>query len=300
MLETMMVSSGSVMYVMAAVGILGVLAKIVNRMTLYRLIKAAGNMPKSTHKLMKLVKAKYEHACMAHESVENVGVFVEKYIYEYRGFLFRIHTWRQIELLSVWFVGILAVIGAALSYMEGGLTETVYQYIAGGAAEAVLLMVIIRMSDEPYKIKAIKMYMVDYLENVCAVRVRRQNRKEKEFIDVIPSENVNGGGKVKEQKTFAGADDKKEGASAGTVPVQENRADRKENAKGVREILDETGSSMVEKRLPINIEGEPQERKKAEKLSQNVGRGGGEHEPDSGHPQIREETIRQILEEFLA
>lgn len=127
MLETMMVSSGSVMYVMAAVGILGVLAKIVNRMTLYRLIKAAGNMPKSTHKLMKLVKAKYEHACMAHESVENVGVFVEKYIYEYRGFLFRIHTWRQIELLSVWFVGILAVIGAALSYMEGGLTETVYQ-----------------------------------------------------------------------------------------------------------------------------------------------------------------------------
>ena len=47
MLETMMVSSGSVMYVMAAVGILGVLAKIVNRMTLYRLIKAAGNMPKS-------------------------------------------------------------------------------------------------------------------------------------------------------------------------------------------------------------------------------------------------------------
>ena len=115
---------------------------------------------------------------------------------------------------------------------------------------------------------------------------------------------------------LSGADDKKEGASAGTVPVQENRADKKENAKGaatmqeteyeqwraqaVREILDETGSSMVEKRLPINIEGEPQERKKAEKLSQNVGRGGGEHEPDSGHPQIREETIRQILEEFLA
>ena len=224
--------TGIIFYLMLGVGIVGILAKVMNYVTLRKLVNAAGSMSKSTHKLMKLVRAKYEHACMAHESVENVGVFVEKYIYEYRGFLFRIHTWRQIELLSVWFVGILAVIGAALSYMEGGLTETVYQYIAGGAAEAVLLMVIIRMSDEPYKIKAIKMYMVDYLENVCAVRVRRQNRKEKEFIDVIPSENVNGGGKVKEQKTFAGADDKKEGASAGTVPVQENRADKKENAKG--------------------------------------------------------------------
>ena len=180
----------------------------------------------------------------------------------------------------------------------------------------MLLMVIIRMSDEPYKIKAIKMYMVDYLENVCAVRVRRQNRKEKEFIDVIPSENVNGGGKVKEQKTFAGADDKKEGASAGTVPVQENRADRKENAKGaatmqeteyeqwraqaVREILDETGSSMVEKRLPINIEGEPQERKKAEKLSQNVGRGGENTNRTAGIRRSERRRYGKLLEEFLA
>lgn len=52
---------------------------------------------------------------------------------------------------------------------------------------------------------------------------KKTEQERKEFIDVIPSENVNGGGKVKEQKTFAGADDKKEGASAGTVPVQENR-----------------------------------------------------------------------------
>ena len=36
-------------------------------------------------------------------------------------------------------------------------------------------------------------------------------------------------------------------------------------AQAVREILDETGSSMVEKRLPINIEGEPQERKESGK-----------------------------------
>ena len=333
MLETMMVGSESVMYVMAAVGILGVLAKIVNRLTLYRLIKAAGNMPKSTHKLMKLVKAKYEHACMAHELVENIDVFVEKYIYEYRGFLFRIHTWRQIEVLSVWFVGILAAVGAVISYMESGLTETVYQYIAGGAAEAVLLMVIMRMSDEPYKIKAIKMYMVDYLENVCALRTRKQSRKEREFIDVIPADSAVGSGKAKEQKTAAelhshskeggrgntagaacnttdaavpvssitsqtGAKSKKEAEmSAGTVPDQSNA---QWQAQAVKEILDETGSSMIEKRLPINIEGEPQERKKKEQIRQNVSIGAAENESGGEKPQIREETIRQILEEFLA
>ena len=129
MIGEVIANTNVIRYLMAAMGILGVIAKLVNQVTLNRLIRAAGTMSKSTHRLIKLVRAKYEHACMVHDSVENTNAFVEKYIYEYRGFLFRIHTWRQIELLSVWFVGILAVIGAALSYMEGGLTETVYQQL---------------------------------------------------------------------------------------------------------------------------------------------------------------------------
>ena len=151
MLRQVAADTNVVIYLMAAIGVLGVLAKIVNQFTLRRLLKAAGNMPKSTHKLIKLVRAKYEHACMIHDSVENIDAFVEKYIYEYRGFLFRIHTWRQIELLSVWFAGILAALGASANYLSYGFTESVYQYIAGGVAEVVLLSVVSRLSDEPYK-----------------------------------------------------------------------------------------------------------------------------------------------------
>ena len=150
-LQELAADTNVIVYLMTAVGILGVLAKIINQITLHRLVKAAGNMPKSTHRLIKLVRAKYEHACMIHDSVENISAFVEKYIYEYRGFLFRIHTWRQIELLSVWFSGILGALGASLIYLSSGFTESVYQYIAGGLAEVVFLSVVIRLSDEPYK-----------------------------------------------------------------------------------------------------------------------------------------------------
>ena len=114
MLEGLAGDSRVIIYLMTGIGVLGILAKIINQLTLYRLVRAAGNMPKSTHRLIKLVRAKYEHACMIHDSVENVDAFVEKYIYEYRGFLFRIHTWRQIEVLSVWFAGILAAVGASV------------------------------------------------------------------------------------------------------------------------------------------------------------------------------------------
>ena len=96
--------------------------------------------------------------------MENIDAFVEKYIYEYRGFLFRIHTWRQIEILSVWFAGILAALGASVLYFYSGFSESVYQYIAAGIAEVVLLSVVMRLSDEPYKVNAVKMYMIDYLK----------------------------------------------------------------------------------------------------------------------------------------
>src|SRR5699024_9928898 len=117
-----------------------------------------------------------------------IDAFVEKYIYEYRGFLFRIHTWRQIEILSVWFAGILAAFGASVLYFTSGFSESVYQYIAAGIAEVVLLSVVMRLSDEPYKVNAIKMYMVDYLENICTFRLKRQGAREREFIDVISAE----------------------------------------------------------------------------------------------------------------
>lgn len=72
-------------YLMIAVGVIGGVAKVVNLFTLRRMARAAGNMSKSTHRLIRLVRAKYEHACMLHDRVENAEAFVEKYIYEYRG-----------------------------------------------------------------------------------------------------------------------------------------------------------------------------------------------------------------------
>lgn len=244
-----------VIYLMAVVGIIGGLAKIVNQFTLRRMVKAAGNMSKSTHKLIKLVRAKYEHACMVHDRVENVSAFVEKYIYEYRGFLFRIHTWRQLEIQSVWFAGILAALGAFSHYMAHGLCEQMYQYGAAGIAEMVLLFVMSQLSDEQYKIEAVKNYIVDYLENSCARRYHKVRQSEREEIDVIQPETA-------------------------------------------RQNIKEKESEEEPSDLSIRIEGEPRHVKKGEAARQVIRRAVREHEEDE--TVLKEETIRQILEEFLA
>lgn len=275
MLERLAADTGVIAYLMAAAGILGILAKIVNQITLNRLVREAGNMPKSTHRLIKLVRSKYEHACMIRDSVENTDAFVEKYIFEYRGFLFRIHTWRQIEILTVWFAGILAALGASVLYFSSGFSESVYQYIAAGAAEVVLLSMVMRLTDEPYKIHALKMYMTDYLENICTVQLRRQGTRERETIDVIAAENSSRSSRAAEPEAGRRKQEKAE-------PQAEKRAAR--SVKAVR-----GGAEPEEKELPINIEGEPREREDEEK----------EKSPGERQP-LREEAIRQILEEFLA
>lgn len=324
MLEGLAGDTRVIVYLMAGIGVLGILAKIINQLTLYRLVRAAGNMPKSTHRLIKLVRAKYEHACMIHDSVENIDAFVEKYIYEYRGFLFRIHTWRQIEILSVWFAGILAALGASVNYLSLGLTETVYQYIAAGIAEMVLLSVIMRLSDEPYKINAVKMYMVDYLENICAIRLRKQTQRERESIDVIAAES---GGKgavqtVSDARGQEAGSRKKTRAARGVQTntasdfhsnVQTGDSNTRQNVQpgmqtaGQAVVRSASGVDQAEavvqgareEQLPINIEGEPRSAERGEAARQAL-RSAAENSPDGDRSALREEAIRQILEEFLA
>lgn len=299
MLKELATDTGVIIYLMTAIGILGVLAKIINQLTLHRLVKAAGNMPKSTHRLIKLVRAKYEHACMIHDSVENINAFVEKYIYEYRGFLFRIHTWRQIEMLSVWFAGILAAMGASLNYLSSGFTESVYQYIAGGLAEIVLLSVIMRLSDEPYKINAVKMYMVDYLDNICAFRLKKQKAPEKESIDVIAAENsakpaFQTGVQDKEARESQPA------VSKAALGKARSKGILRGNVKEEQQDAVSQAEAKTDQKLSINIEGEPREAEKGEAARQAVRRTVNEKSTEEDRPVLREETIRQILEEFLA
>ena len=295
--------TNAVIYLMAAIGVLGILAKLVNQFTLNRLLRAAGNMPKSTHRLIKLVRAKYEHAVMIHDSVENIDAFVEKYIYEYRGFLFRIHTWRQIETLSIWFSGILAAFGASAYYLSSGFSESVYQYIGGGAAEMVLLAVVRSLSDEPYKIRAVKMYMVDYLDNICAFRLKRQRTSDRNFIDVISAENS--GKQQVLQPAFQGSAGAVTNASRETPEVSQASCDsgvREEKREQVQNagcgIFRRSGQGQ-ETELPINIEGEPRNVEKNE-TAEPADRRNVRDQDDEERPVLREEAIRQILEEFLA
>lgn len=239
---------------------IGILARLVTGISQKRLVRAASNMSKSNHPLMRLVRAKFEHGCMVSDKVRNVEAFVEKYMYEYRVLGVRLHTWRQWTKGSGWICLLLGMIGTALAYVAGERGQGIYCYGILGGAGAIVLLLFRMMADDSYQIDAAKNYMVDFLENTYAHRYAKANQKE---IQV-------------------------------TVQRAEEEPDRKEE-----EVLEKkTSKSIIPKKVaaetivPVNAVPTSAASGKEEHFTED-------HSSEKLEP-TKEARIREILEEFLA
>ena len=156
----------------------GVVSKVVVGRTLRKLVAAAESMGKSNHPLMRLVRAKFEHTCMISEKVENVGVFVDKYLYEYRVGGVRLHEWRRLQMAGAGLCLILGGVGAIISYRIKGATEQTAMIGGTGVALALIVFLVHMLTDEEYRLEAVRNYMVDYLENIYQHRYEKTYKKE--------------------------------------------------------------------------------------------------------------------------
>ena len=156
----------------------GVVSKVVVGRTLRKLVAAAESMGKSNHPLMRLVRAKFEHTCMISEKVENVGVFVDKYLYEYRVGGVRLHAWRRLQMAGAGLCLILGGVCAIISYRIKGATEQTAMIGGTGVALALIVFLVHMLTDEEYRLEAVRNYMVDYLENIYQHRYEKTYKKE--------------------------------------------------------------------------------------------------------------------------
>lgn len=289
---------------------LGIGSKCVVDATLRKLVYGAGNMNKSTHPFIRLVRAKFEHACMISEKVENVGVFVDKYLYEYRVLGIRLHTLRRMERISAVLCICCGVIGAGLQYVQdGGMTDVVLKTGAIGIGAGIFVFLFHLTTDEKYKLQVARNYMVDYLENICLHRYEKAYRKEKEesqkmkekvaaaSVDVSMSKNmeVNGessvvGVDMSAEKNVGTCTDMmmEKAGTAGTetfankYPENENIVAANATVTPIRKELSK-GDSSEESILRQKEEKEEKKEEKEEKKSVD-----------------KDVLIRQILEEFMA
>ena len=296
MLETIM-NSNVIFWTMGVIAGVSVLCKVITAFTLKRLVRAAGKMGKSNQKLMKLVKAKFEHAFMLSDRVDNVSAFVEKYLFEYKIFGIRLHTYRYFEKQSVWLMGILGLAGMLLSYTQPGMEEETFRYGAIGGAAMVLLFLVRNSSDEEHQLEVIKTYMIDYLENVCAPRYSKQQALKTKRMENVMNENIVEAGEevFSEPKTILEDEIIEDAIKVVENEEEYNRNPEMKELKLPEEEKEEVEAMKEEKVLEPEIQNIEINREKSEEFSQK------EEEEERTERRIPQEVIlREILEEFLA
>ena len=289
---------------------LGIGSKCVVDATLRKLVYGAGNMNKSTHPFIRLVRAKFEHACMISEKVENVGVFVDKYLYEYRVLGIRLHTLRRMERISAVLCICCGVTGAGLQYVQdGGMTDVVLKTGAIGIGAGIFVFLFHLTTDEKYKLQVARNYMVEYLENICLHRYEKAYRKEKEesqkmkekvvaaSVDASMSKNmaVNGESSVvgvdmsAEKNVGTCTDMMMEKAGTAGTETFANKYPENENIVAANATVTPIRKELLKGDSPEENILREKEEKKAEK-----------EEKEEKKSVDKDVLIRQILEEFMA
>ncbi len=178
---------GVVFYLMGAVVAIGLVAKLISYLTIRKVVRAAGEIQKSNHGLMRLIKAKFEHANMVSDKVHNVEVFVKKFLYEYRVWGCTLETWNSLPKRMIWLLFLIGFAGGFVQYTVSGIGEALYQLASLTLGGAIFLWSVYSLSDEQSKLEVAKNYMVDYLENVCLYRYEKASKvaEKAETIEIV-------------------------------------------------------------------------------------------------------------------
>ncbi|WP_455714788.1 hypothetical protein [Anaerosporobacter sp.] len=162
-------------YGMAGLCVLGTLLKIMVSRTYKRLIKASDNMGSTNHKLMKLMKMKFEAYYKLKIGVNNVDSFVDKYVYRHRICGIHLYTWENIggQLLILCLLAgtVGSVLGLAYDCGKNDILVTFFT----GVFTSSLLIVVESFINLGAKKSILKANITDYLENFLKVRLEQEN-----------------------------------------------------------------------------------------------------------------------------
>ncbi len=280
---------------------LGVADKCIVSMTMKRMVESAGSMSKSNHPLMRLVRAKFEHACMISDTVENVGVFVDKYLYEYKVCGLRLHSLRRLEKMCSGLLIVTGLAGAGLTYRVYGMGDEVLRTGAAGCGLGILVWLFHLTTDENYCMEMAKNYMVDYLENVCLRKYEKMNQKER----TVHVNRENGLAEEDIQKDKIQKDEMQKDE----IPKDEIQKDEAQETEAETE---ETPDPVPDHGV-VHMQRENRRRERTQNTARNLAKASAglagmdvskspevEEQKDAPEELTKDEMIRQILREFMA
>lgn len=157
--------SNWLIYILLGLGGIGILMKLIISGIYRRLMKATNHMGTTNHKMVKTLRTKFETNYSMNLGVNNVDIFVDKYVYTQKFCGIYLYTWEnlsgQVLLLSMLIGAIAAIAGLLYECEKSDILLT----LLTGIVVSALLISLEHFINIPVKKFVIRANIKDYLEN---------------------------------------------------------------------------------------------------------------------------------------
>lgn len=161
-------------YVTALFCVMEILSRGMLSHTYRRLIRAAEDMGRSDHRLMKSLRMKFDTFYRLKIGVADVNIFVERYLQHYRVLGLRLRTWESVGNLCM-LLSMITGLGGAVCAMAMELDRTaVFSSLFAGIFGNGLILAFDCLYEIQNKRELLRIDMMDFLANIYKPRLENE------------------------------------------------------------------------------------------------------------------------------
>ena len=178
-------AQGMILYVMAAVCVIGVISRFAANRCYKSLIRQSDNLAAAKDKQLQQMKTKYESIYRMNCGMKNTEAFVSKMQQQYRIAGTRLTSWENCSINCAAAAFLIGAVSSLILYLNKGSVQNCVLYLAGGSLMAAGMIVLSGLMGNSSNKDLLETALVHYFENVLVVRSAR------DMPDGISEEQVN-------------------------------------------------------------------------------------------------------------
>jgi hypothetical protein len=188
-------------YTMIGLFGLGIILKFMVKTIYSHMIKASDNMGTSKNKLMKNMKLKFITFYKLKIGVNNVDIFVDKYISKHKFLGILLITWEKFSGQTIILCALVGSIGAVLGVIYEIGSQGILSVFSVGILTSGLLIFFDGLFNINSKKEIIRLNIMDYLDNYLKARLE-QEENNPELLEKYKKEYINSENKESENNSL--------------------------------------------------------------------------------------------------
>lgn len=232
--------TGKILYIMLAISILGVFSKLLVNGRYRKLIKQSENMGTAKDKYLKQWKVKFENTYRSNSGVNNIPVYVERNMKQYKFMGMRLSRLERFNRLAAAFLCLGGMTASFMTYWYAGFTKIAAMYVVSGFLLGGAMILWENMCDTPGKTAQLLLHIRDYFENTLVKRLESGQAAEVAVAAAGASDGV--GSAALEAGTTAEVLDEN---TAESLRKSEEAAGREQDAAFLRKRLERIASGRL-------------------------------------------------------